>query len=147
MHIIYPCDSPATRVRSNLFFKFLKIKKKYKKPFDFPPFFLGLSLVCARQKMPRKKKPTGEESGVGNIRQFFQTTTPLREITNPMIQSPPTSTPDPRGSSTRSLKFDQIRGGNGAAGRAASQKEQANEDDVAYSGIVLYCIAHAHSTF
>ncbi len=110
-----------------------KKPKKNRNPCNFPPFFLGFSLVCAT--MPRKKK--GDDTvQPGNIRQFFQqTTTPMRDITNNETAQNLAAAPRARPSSTRSLKFDQISSGHAA--------ERMQEEDINYSGICrCLCVVH-----
>jgi hypothetical protein len=90
--------------------------------------------------MPRKKKGA-DAVQTGNIREFFQTATPLREITNNEIAQNPAAAPRAQvPSSTRSLKFDQI-----STGHAAGHMQ---EEDVDFSGICrCLCVVHICSPF
>ena len=116
------------------------------------------SLFRAPQTMPRKKKGEGDATGTADVRTFFTTTTPLRDITNTTSSAQRASTPPLRTApAQKSLKFGQIQeaartAGSAAVRRRITQRSSSPASDegageaVEYSGNCL-CAVHHLSAF
>lgn len=101
--------------------------------------------------MPRKKKDSADAAGSADVRSFFATATPLRNISNTVASPQPASSPPLRaGTAVRGLKFGQIHENGGARARGGgttrlTQRDTSplsdNGEEVQYSGICL-CAVH-----